>query len=334
MPRRDGARGACRRPRLVAGASALAHVIVDVPLPPLSSDRFILRDSATVRTLGRDVVLDPFLTGRRRRNGRLDRLQTLARGRAEEVLAELLQAPVGVDLDHFELAFNCAPQALRDALGVVVIGREPRMGVTRERYAGWKQATRTCLEPFYEEHSALHGMRAQALRDRIAPTIPVPSFQAFLHSGSSARGIAVRHGVARLFKHDVAADPGDRALWESVCPLLRGSGTNTASAVPRVRSLRKAPALTCMPLTELLYRRRAAVSVHRIGADRFCLRATLAWLASTAARVAAASTDGHFTVAQVRDAIGTGRLLANEILESLAGVGPPHAGRRGAVHAR
>lgn len=310
--------------RLVAGASALAHVIVDEPLPALSGDRFILRDSAAERTLGGGVVLDPFATNRRRRKGRLDRLETLARGRPEEVLAELLQAPGGVDLDQFELAFNLAPQAaqkLHDALGVVVIGREPRMGVTRERHACWERATRACLEAFHKEHPALHGMRAQALRDRIAPAMPVPGFEAFLHSGSSSRGIAVRHGVARLVEHDVAANPGDRALWESVYPLLRGKGTDTASAVPRARELAQSARVDLRALTELLYRRRAAGTVHRIGADRFCLRTTLAGLASTAAQVAASSPDGHFTVAQYRDAIGTGRLLAIEILECLDGVG-------------
>lgn len=308
---------------LAAGASALCHLVLDEPLPALHGDRFILRDSAAESTLGGGVVLDPFATGRRRRPGRVDTLDTLAQDSAEDVLQALLQAPGGVDLDHFDLMFNLAPaaaQALREGLGVVVIGRHPRVGVTRDRHAGWEQATQACLQAFHSQHPAVHGMRAKELRDHIAPSLPVPSFEAFLHGGSS-RGIAVRNGVARLVEHDVAANPGDRVLWETVYPVLRGTGSDISTAVPRIREIAQAARVDLRALTELLYRRRATGTVHRIGEDRFCLRTTLAGLASTAATVAATSADGRFTVAQYRDAIGTGRLLAIQILECLDSVG-------------
>lgn len=310
--------------RLVAGGSALVHLVVDEALPALNGDHFILRDSAADRTLGGGVVLDPFATGRRRRNGHVATLELLERTRAEEALPGLLEAPGGVNLDRFELMFNLtaqAAQALRDALGMVVIGRDPRVGVTRERHAEWCQATHSCLEAFHTQHPAVQGMRAKELRDRVAPSLPMPTFESFLHGDSSSRGIAVRNGVARLVEHDVTANPGDRDLWASVYPLLRGTGTDISSVVPRTRELAHAARMDLRVLTELLYRRRAAGTVHRVGSDRFCLRTTLAGLASTAATVAASSENGHFTVAQYRDAIGTGRLLAIEILECLDGVG-------------
>ena len=309
--------------RLVAGESALVQLVVDEPLAALHGDRFILRDSAAGRTLGGGVVLHPFATGRRRRTERVATLETLARAGAEGVLPDLLEAPGGVDLDQFDLMFNLAPQAaqaLRDALGVVVIGRGPRVGVTRERHAAWEKATHACLETFHALHPAVLGMRVKELRDRIAPSLPVPAFEAFLH-GDSSRGIAVRNGVARLAEHDVAANPGDRALWESVYPLLRGTGGEISTMLPRTRELAQAARVDLRLLTEMLYRRRATGTVHRVGADRFCLRTTLAGLASTAAALARSSADGRFTVAQFRDAIGTGRLLAIEILECLDGVG-------------
>ncbi|MBA4263702.1 MAG: selenocysteine-specific translation elongation factor [Comamonadaceae bacterium] len=310
--------------RLVAGDSALVHLVVDEALPALNGDHFILRDSAAEHTLGGGVVLDPFATGRRRRTEQVATLDLLARTRAEDVLPGLLKAPGGVNLDRFELMFNLTPQAaqaLRDTLGMVVIGRDPRVGVTRERHAEWCQATRSLLEAFHTQHPAVQGMRAKELRDRVAPALPMPTFESFLHGDSSSRGIAVRNGVARLVEHDVTANPGDRDLWASIYPLLRGTGTDISSSVPRTRELAQAARVDLRVLTELLYRRRAAGTVHRIGADRFCLRTTLAGLASTASAVAASSEDGHFTVAQYRDAIGTGRLLAIEILECLDGVG-------------
>ena len=307
-------------PPLQAGTSAWCHLVLDEPVPALNGDRFILRDSAAERTLGGGVVLDPFASGRRRRPERVEILNALSLARASDAMSGLLALPGAVDLDRFEAMYNLtreAAQALREAMELVVIGRNPRIAVSRERHADWEAATRTCLQAFHASHPAVHGMRAQELRDRVAPTLALPSYEAFLREGSMSRGISVRHGVARLVEHDVTANPGDRALWEVVFPLLRGTGGDIPSALPRTQELAKSARTELRVLTDLLYRRLAAGTVHRVGADRFCLRTTLAGLAETAATVAASSDDGRFTVAQYRDAIGTGRLLAIQILECL-----------------
>ncbi|MBL0420619.1 selenocysteine-specific translation elongation factor [Ramlibacter sp. AW1] len=306
------------------GGPGLARLIVDEPLPALHGDRFIVRDPTAQRTLGGGVVLDPFTRVRGGRAQRLATLEALARPGVGQALAGLLESPAGVDLDRFELMFNLAPpatQALLDALGVVVIGRQPRIGITRERHALWERATHACLEAFHAQHPAVTGMRIKELRDRVEPSLALPAFEALLHAGSLSRRVAMRNGVARLAEHDVAANPADRALWEAVYPLLRGAGGSIASALPRTQELAQAARVDPRALAEMLYRRRAAGMVHRVGADRFCLRTTLSALATTAGAVARSSPDGSFTVAQFRDAIGTGRGLAIEILECLDGVG-------------
>jgi selenocysteine-specific elongation factor len=306
---------------LAPGASAWVQLVLDQPLPALHGDRFILRDSAGERTLGGGVVLDPFASARRRRS---DRTATLEQGSAQAVLGALLDAPGGVALEPFERMFNltaAAAQALRETLDVVVIGRSPRTGISRQRHSAWQQASQDCLQTFHSEHPAVPGIRLQALRDQVAPALALPVFEAFLHGGSGSRGISVRNGLARLAEHDLPTHPGDRDLWSSVYPLLRGSGRDIASALPRPQELAQAARVDPRAVTELLYRRRAAGTVHRVGKDRFCLRTTLAGLAQTAAALAHASPDGCFTVGQYRDAIGTGRGLAIEILECLDSVG-------------
>jgi selenocysteine-specific elongation factor len=309
---------------LAPGASAWVHLVLDEPLPALHGDRFILRDSAAGRTLGGGVVLDPFASGRRRRSGRNATLGALEQGSAQAVLAALLEAPAGVALEPFERMFNltaAAAQALREALDVVVIGRGPRTGISRQRHSAWQQACLDCLQSFHTRHPAVQGLRLHALRDQVAPALPLPAFEAFLHAGTGLRGISVRNGVARLAEHDTTHQPGDRDLWASVYPLLRGSGSDIASALVRPQEIAQAARLDPRAVTELLYRRRAAGTVHRVGKDRFCLRTTLAGLAQTAAALAHADPHERFTVGQFRDAIGTGRGLAIEILECLDSVG-------------
>jgi selenocysteine-specific elongation factor len=102
-----------------------------------------------------------------------------------------------------------------------------------------------------------------------------------------------------------------------VLPALQAGGASP----PTVTELAAALKLKEATLKDFLHRKSRGGDPLRVPPDRFYPRATLAALAATAAEVAKASANGMFTAAQYRDATGTGRGLAIQILEVLDGLG-------------
>jgi len=70
-------------------------------------------------------------------------------------------------------------------------------------------------------------------------------------------------------------------------------------------------------LLDLLHEKVRQGELYKLGEDRFVLRETMASLAQAAARLAGAQESGRFSAAQFRDAVGTNRALAIDILECL-----------------
>jgi len=102
-----------------------------------------------------------------------------------------------------------------------------------------------------------------------------------------------------------------------VLPALQAGGATP----PTVPELAAALRLKDATLKDFLHRKSRGGDPLRVPPDRFYPRATLAALAATAVQVAKASANGMFTAAQYRDATGTGRGLAIQILEFFDGLG-------------
>ena len=140
------ARIAIRRGASIApSASAPVQIIADKPLAALNGDRFILRDQSAMRTIGGGTVIDPFVTAARRNaQTRAAQLAALENADPDAALAALLAcSPAGVDLVHFERAFNLTPDraaALAQTPGIAIVGKDHRMALPRATVDGIKQA--------------------------------------------------------------------------------------------------------------------------------------------------------------------------------------------------
>ncbi|MBI2508558.1 MAG: SelB C-terminal domain-containing protein [Betaproteobacteria bacterium] len=127
----------------------------------------------------------------------------------------------------------------------------------------------------------------------------------------------VTGSAVRVPGHDATSNPEDRKMWQAVAPALRAGGV----APPTLAEPAAALKLKEAALRDFLHRKSRGGEVMRVTPDRFYPRATLAALAATAQAVARASPNGMFTAAQYRDATGTGRGLAIQILEFLDTLG-------------
>jgi hypothetical protein len=160
-------------------------------------------------------------------------------------------------------------------------------------------------------------MEMEALRKAIAPRLAADAYQSLLRALADERKVEISSSTARLPGHNATSNPEDERLWQLVLPVLQAGGASP----PTVIELAAALKLKEATLKDFLHRKSRSGDPLRVPPDRFYLRATLAALAATAAEVARASPNGMFTAAQYRDATGTGRGLAIQILEVLDGLG-------------
>lgn len=292
----------------------LMELTLERPILAVHGDRFILRDSAGSRTLGGGCVLDPFvMDGRRRSAERLARLAALSAGGARVALPLLLSSVPSLDRDRFEATFNLQPQAARTLYADLGVEALDDILMSRAAYASCCDGIHAHLGEFHARQPGSKGMRVQDLRVSAAPGLPTTHFDAILKLISGANRIVVKGDLVRSAKHGHAASDVDGDLWARVEPMLAAA----AGQPPRVTELAEAAGSDVRKVSDMLYRRRAAGVVFRVGEDRFCLRASLAAFAATAASVARSTSEGAFTAAQFRDAIGSGRILAIQVLEAL-----------------
>jgi selenocysteine-specific elongation factor len=311
-------KGATMEPR----ESALAQLVLDKPVGALNGDRFILRDQSARRTLGGGLVLDPFAPSARRavRTRQTD-LAAFESGTLEGALGALLDtAETGVDLGRLERVFNVTPahaQAVYAKAGIAVLGKERRIALRQDRYGELRERTLAALADFHRSQPQALGMEIEALRKNLAPRLAAEAYQSVLRTLADERKLELASSTARLTGHNATSNPEDEKLWQIVLPALQAGGASP----PTVTELAAALKLKEATLKDFLHRKSRGGDPLRVPPDRFYPRATLAALAATAAEVAKASANGMFTAAQYRDATGTGRGLAIQILEVLDGLG-------------
>ncbi|HKA40448.1 MAG TPA: selenocysteine-specific translation elongation factor [Burkholderiales bacterium] len=307
---------------IAPGESALAQFVLDKPVGALNGDRFILRDQSARRTLGGGVVLDPSPPAARRApRTRQTELAALEQGSAEAALAALLDsAEEGVDLGRLERIFNLHPeraQRIYAQAGIAILGRERRIAIKQDRQTELRERITGALAEFHRGQPQALGMEIEALRKRLAPRLAADAFQSLLRALADERKLELSGSTARLSGHNATSNPEDEKLWQIVLPALQAGGATP----PTVPELAAALRLKDATLKDFLHRKSRGGDPLRVPPDRFYPRATLAALAATAAQVAKASANGMFTAAQYRDATGTGRGLAIQILEFFDGLG-------------
>ncbi len=309
-----------RGEELAPGTSGLAQLVLDEPVSALHGDRFILRDQSSARTIGGGIIIDPLPPAVRRsktRDATLAALESADHTAALTALAANDKRPV--DLAHFTAIFNLLPDIAAAAYakaGLVPLGKEHRNAVTQQRLAALQEAAARQIMAFHQAQPQAPGIEIETLHATLAPELDADAFGHVLRLLADQRKIEIHSSLVRKPGHDTTANSADVKLWETVEPVLTAAGFNA----PPLRDLAPQLKLKDAILKDFLYRQMKAGNLYKVGAERFYLKATMAVLAATAQAVHARQPEGLFTAAQYRDAIGIGRTLAIEILETLDGL--------------
>jgi selenocysteine-specific elongation factor len=310
------ARLALRRGASISpGAVAMARLRLARPVSAAHGDRLIVRDQSASRTLGGGVVVDPVpqRLPRTEQDAVLAALDWQDLAGAADVLVK--HSARGLDLNWLSRVYQ-VPQA--SVIGhlpayALVVQSEPPRAFAERHVAALRQSLVERVGHFHVQHRAKGAIELATLRADVAPCIPADAFAALVKRVATEAGLQLQGSRLRAAGHDSTDNPRDLLLWQRAVPLLM----EAHARIPSVRELAAMLQMSPEPLRDLLHRKTAVGVLVKLTPERFALPSTLQALAQCARQTAQSRPDGLFSAADFRDAIGTGRTLAIEILECL-----------------
>jgi selenocysteine-specific elongation factor len=295
---------------VVPGASALAELCLAERLLAKRGDRIVLRDHGLDATLGGGEVIDVTAHGRGRRSqARLARLRAHAAPTAAQALDALLDLGC-VDLAAFRTSWNLDTDAMDALTGTVdclrrVVGGRVLLE-DRSRWQRWRQQLldRVAAEHLRDPDSA--GLARAALADAGLPAVWL---EALLKELAAEGLLELSAGVVRRRGHRPRLTAADTDLLERIEQRL------THDAVtPSIGDLAKSLRTDLARLKGFVQRMHAQGRLVRVSESRAFLPAQMTRFVALARSLAAEHPAG-FAARAFRDASGTGRNLAIEVLE-------------------
>jgi selenocysteine-specific elongation factor len=301
-----------------AGDPLRAQLVFDAPICALPGDRFIVRDAQAAHTLGGGVVLDPFAPARRRRSaerrGYLDALEQLIECR--DIGALLQHSPLGVRMSDLVRLTGMPAAAIElpaDALSVAA-GHE-RFVLLAAHWAAMRERALSALRAFHAQSPDEPGPDAARLRRIALPVVDEALWRALLDALAEEHLIVRRAPWLHLPEHTVALSEQDQALAHTLQPLIAAGRFDP----PWVRALAASARAPEERVRQVLRKLVTQGSVYQVVQDLFYDAGCVAELAAIAG--ALAQEHGAVSAAHYRDALGTGRKRAIQILEFFDRVG-------------
>jgi selenocysteine-specific elongation factor len=313
---------------ITPGESRFAQVIFETPLCALPGDRFIVRDSGAIRTLGGGIVLDPFAQSRRRRSvERMRYLHALERMVAGEGLAPLLaEAPYGVKQSDLTRLTGQSPEQTILPPGAMAVDG------ARERHillsSTWHALSIQALEALREFHATSPdepGPDIGRLRRISLPQLPNDLWRTLIEELAREGSIVRSDPWVHLPGHSVTLSEREKALAAKLQPLISAGRFNP----PWVRDLAGMVKAAEDDVRQVLRKQVTQGALYQVVHDLFYDRKSVDELATVIATLA--REHGSIEAAQYRDAVGLGRKRAIQILEFFDRVGHTRRMRDGRV---
>lgn len=298
--------------RLRAGESSLVSVVCSRSVAACRGDHFLVRDSQAQLTLGGGLVLDTFPPARGRRTAsRLAALHAFSLSDSERLRALLAIGPLPIarlcnawnlsiaDAQHLAAGLPCAGGVLID----------PAV------WSGFRESVLMAIDQTHAREPEMPGMEINRLRRAACPQLESEGFHELLE-GLIREGLLQRQGVfLHRPSHKAELSAAEKNLWRSIAPLLHENPFNP----PRVRDIAKQTNIPEAEIRANLKRVARVGEVTLVALDHFFVTEHVAEMADKAAEIA--DSDGLVRAAAFRDAIGSGRKVAIQILEFFDRVG-------------
>ena len=227
---------------LAPGQEAFANLRLQDSVLVLPGDRFILRQFSPVITIGGGEVLDPL--ARRpmlRDRGRAAFLETLERGKREEVLAAMTErALLGLELQEAVARTGWAEKEIREAAqnvagagGIKIVSADPLLLVSRKGFDELRRKLAERVERFHKENPLLPGMAREDLRAVLGRRVRTETFRAALEELAAEKQLDVQGDLVKRAGAEIALQPEEARAKEQIEKAFSSAGL----AVPAVKEV-------------------------------------------------------------------------------------------------
>ena len=309
------------RTELAAGAETFAQLKLRHTVLLLPGDRFIIRQSSPVATIGGGLVLDPIPRRPRAREApREGFLLAVGRGDKTEILYQLVErSPFGLRQKEIAARTGWTDAEILDTVRSLTAAKRIRLVAPdapalypASAFADLANKTIDRLERFHKENPLQPGMAREDLRSLLARRLRPEIFRALLEELAAQKKLELQGELVKRAGAEVSLLPEEAKAKQQIEAAFATAGL----AVPSVKEVLAALAIEARrseKLLQLLLRDRALV---RITPDLIFHRDALAGLRPKLAAYKAAKGE-RISVPAFKDLTGITRKYAIPLLEYL-----------------
>jgi selenocysteine-specific elongation factor len=306
---------------LSPGQGALAHLRLQDEVLLQPGDRFIVRQFSPVVTIGGGEVLD--CLARRptvRDTGRLAFLETMERGKREEILVAMTErAVLGLQFDEvvartawFEKEVREIAQRPSVTEKVKIVSAEPLLLLGRKAFDEVRRKIADRVERFHKENPLSPGMAREDLRVSLGRRVRVETFRAALEELAGERKLDTQGELVKRAGSQIALLPEEARAKGEIEEAFAEAGL-TVPAVKEVLAKLSVEAKRAEKLLQILLREKKLV---RVSAELIFHREALTHLKEELLAYKKAKGE-RISVALFKDLTGITRKYAIPLLEYL-----------------
>ena len=224
---------------LKPGERGYAQIRLKDRVVALPHDRFVLRGSSLIQTIGGGVILDAHPRRHRRFKGDvITSLEQLKAGSPSFALGFHIREGGVRGLEVYKLAgyANIPPSTLSKALQelltkkeVIKFDREAERVIDRGLYTQLKDEMVKALEAYHAAHPLKQGMPKEELKSKLPPEVDGKLFNSLITDLTADQAVAQEKDKVRLSGHQIALEGRQQELEEQIEGIMRRSGLSPPS---------------------------------------------------------------------------------------------------------
>jgi selenocysteine-specific elongation factor len=203
------------REELAPGEEGFAQLRLERPVVALPQDRFVIRGSGIIQTLGGGVIVDTHpIKHRRYSQPVIHDLMLLKDGSSEQAIGQhiLRSGMAGISfgdlLNRVAMAPNKIQATLRKMIersDILLVDAEKMKVIGFGRYQQLKETTLNQLREFHQRFPMKIGLAKEELRTKLPMEVDVKLFQILINGLIQAKEVILEKDKLRLTKHQISS---------------------------------------------------------------------------------------------------------------------------------